>query len=87
MVAVNGPRPLSQLLLGVMLLSKNPNFGGPKVFRARRFVFFVVKGQFFNICQPIPYRVCVMNLNFFQKAQGVLWPKVYENLVKNAFFC
>ena len=27
-----------------------------------------------------------MNLNFFQKAQGELWPKVYENLVKNAFF-
>ena len=27
-----------------------------------------------------------MILNFFQKAQGELWPKVYENLVKNAFF-
>ena len=22
-----------------------------------------------------------MNLNFFQKAQGELWPKVYENLL------
>ena len=52
-----------------MLLSKNPNFGGPKVFRARRIFFVGVKGQFFHI----PYRVCVVNLNFFQKAQGELW--------------
>ena len=27
-----------------------------------------------------------MSINFFQKAQGELWLKVYENLVKNAFF-
>ena len=26
------------------------NFGGPKVFRARRIFFLVVKGQFFYIC-------------------------------------